>query len=232
MVVGVLCFRINRFIEPLFFGGTYDLSIGFSGRGYAARLLLAPMFYFGQTAGCAMCPYCLLLLHSPPPFQLDRKVRDFWDEAHGWDFDCLRAWLPPAVLSDFHGIRLPEVVSSQLDVPLWVPGVDDRFSLFSTKNLIRPPRSLSPLLIWRQLWRFKGPTRASLTLWATARDVLPTRSLLWRRHIAPDAACCWCVALNQTSLHLLRDCPSTVAVWRLLVPSSCWSTFFSDTDCP
>lgn len=108
--------------------------------------------------------------------------------------------------------------------------MNGNFSLASAKALIRNARPPDDRSFWLRLWQFKGPVRASLTLWTIARDVLPTRSLLCRRRILPDASCCCCSEATQTTLHLLRDCPLAIAVWRLLVPPICWPLFVSSSD--
>lgn len=175
-------------------------------------------------------PLLSLVISQPPTDLLDCTVREFWQEDHGWDFTCLREWLPAAILQDLRGIHLTAAESSETDVCLWSPGINGRFSLSSAKLLIRHPQVSTPSSIWRRLWKFKGPARASFTLWAAARDLLPTRSFLWRRRILSDASCCWCSAAFQTGLHILRDCPPATAVWRLLVPARCWQAFLSSTD--
>lgn len=105
--------------------------------------------------------------------------------------------------------------------------MDDRFSLTLAKTFIRVLRRLEHTDLWRQLWKFKGIRRASMTLWSTTQSILQMRSMLWRRHIVTDSSCYWCYDLNQDEVHLLQDCPLAAAVWLCLVPPACWSMFFS-----
>lgn len=133
-------------------------------------------------------PLLSVVIMSPPVDFLDRHVRAFWDDDRGWDLHTLRAWVPSDILSALQNIRLTAADSSLTDTLTWQPGVDGRFSLASVKTFLRHPHGSTLLPFWRRLWKFKGPVRTSLTLWATAQDILPTRSLLWRRQIAPDAA--------------------------------------------
>ncbi|CAN1796887.1 Putative ribonuclease H protein At1g65750 [Linum perenne] len=80
--------------------------------------------------------------------------------------------------------------------------------------------------IWRLIWRWKGPQRIRQFLWLVAHNRLLTNSERHRRHLAEVGACQVCPGLEESVLHVLRDCPLASATWELLALPSGDQTFF------
>lgn len=171
---------------------------------------------------------CSALRPSDPPF-LHASVREVWHVGEGWKQHHFSHWLPQPII-DFLLQALVPTDPNQPDRPLWSLTASGEFSSASLRKVLAssaPPRS--PIL-WNRVWQFRGPVRASFTLWAGLHRALPTASLLWRRHVLRCPICSWCNRAEHTTLHLLIDCVLSRAVWVLLVELSCRDYFFSFLD--
>jgi ribonuclease HI len=79
--------------------------------------------------------------------------------------------------------------------------------------------------LWKQLWALKIPNNQKNFLWRASQDILPTRGNLRRRKITDDYLCPICGLSEETTVHILWQCPSAVDVWSIgsakLQKSSC-----------
>lgn len=53
-------------------------------------------------------------------------------------------------------------------------------------------------------------------LWLACHDHLSTKSQLLKRHIVSDDSCPFCHVNPKTTIHVLRDCPSILPIWKEL----------------
>lgn len=137
-------------------------------------------------------PLSAVVVAQPPASVATLYVRDFWSDTSGWDFAQLQNWLSPDILHELWQLSLLEAGSLERDILYWEPGVNGLFSAAAVLFLLSASQQLPHMDLWRRLWVFKGPRRASMTLWAIAWDILPTRNFLCRRRIVMDSVCCWC----------------------------------------
>lgn len=83
---------------------------------------------------------------------------------------------------------------------------------------------------WQHLWRFKGPSRYSFTMWTCLHNALPTTTCLWKCGLLELPLCGYCKLYEQSSLLLLRNCKITKAVWQILLPPGVDRSFFAAAD--
>ena len=67
---------------------------------------------------------------------------------------------------------------------------------------------------WRHIWKLRLPNAEKNFIWRACKEILPTKNNLYRRKIVEDALCPICGLEEETSLHILWDCPSARDVWR------------------
>lgn len=65
-----------------------------------------------------------------------------------------------------------------------------------------------------------------MTLWKAAKDTLRTNELRARRGIVQVASCTRCSNACKDLLHVVRDCPFVVELWKCLMCRSLISHFF------
>jgi ribonuclease HI len=70
--------------------------------------------------------------------------------------------------------------------------------------------------IWNKLWTVKVPPKVRVFWWKVANDFMPSKANLYRRHIEKTAACDFCGAQEESTLHALVDCSYARLFWGKL----------------
>ncbi|CAN1173790.1 Putative ribonuclease H protein At1g65750 [Linum perenne] len=79
---------------------------------------------------------------------------------------------------------------------------------------IRPRPDLVVQGAWSQLWNLSVPPRIKNFIWRLAREVIPTRAALRRRHILVPGGCGICGNGSEDYNHLFYDCPYATDCWE------------------
>jgi hypothetical protein len=79
--------------------------------------------------------------------------------------------------------------------------------------------------LWKQIWRMEAPERIKVFMWQVLHDRLLTN---WRmaRWNLKSPYCSYCGHLEETTLHVLRDCPLANIIWSHLVDIQHRGSFF------
>jgi hypothetical protein len=67
--------------------------------------------------------------------------------------------------------------------------------------------------IWKGVWRIQCARVVKTFLWQVCNNILPTKELLFKRHISDDPLCPICGLATETLAHILWSCPSAKDVW-------------------
>jgi hypothetical protein len=67
--------------------------------------------------------------------------------------------------------------------------------------------------IWKGVWRINCARVVKMFLWQACNNILPTKELLFKRHISEDPLCPICGLGTETIVHILWSCPSARDVW-------------------
>ncbi|KAI5676157.1 hypothetical protein M9H77_07107 [Catharanthus roseus] len=118
--------------------------------------------------------------------------------------EVLFIWLPQDILQELTKINLANG-DAQTDQLHWSPSEKGQFT--TTKAYLG-------LLNFgdegnghkrKQIWNFKGPSRASMLLWFIKHDRILTKSLLMQWNVSDMACCTLCERKEETALHATRD---------------------------
>ncbi|KAJ1433963.1 Ribonuclease H domain [Sesbania bispinosa] len=142
-------------------------------------------------------------------------VNSFSDSAQDWKLDSLRALLPLEVVEEIAAHLCPcEELGT--DSVIWGGTSNGAFSTKSAYNIIRNPVPDLPDPIWSRIWSWEGPERAKCLLWVILNKGLKTRSKGFNGGFMDSNLCPLCMNYEETSLHILRDCCHSRAVWLAL----------------
>lgn len=151
-------------------------------------------------------PLLSLARQSIQSDMLGAMVVDVWCSTLGWSAAHLFELLPADVILELQAYPLSTEPASP-DTPEWIFTGNLLLSTRSVRHrLQRPPHPQPSAIPWLKVWQFRGPVRASLTLWTCLHQALPTTALLWQRGIIESPICRSCRHPVQSTLHLLRDC--------------------------
>lgn len=120
--------------------------------------------------------------------ELGKSIHDHWLQTNDWDWGVLRQYLPDAILSKLSGI-LALGHSETQDKLLWKHSSKGEFSINSVYSQLLQGAGFAVDKGWKAFWRFKGPTRASFTLWLVRHNRLKTDGLLFTRNVHKDGVC-------------------------------------------
>jgi ribonuclease HI len=67
--------------------------------------------------------------------------------------------------------------------------------------------------IWKGIWKINCARVVKTFLWQACTNILPTKELLFKRHITADPLCPICGLAIETIGHILWACPSAKDVW-------------------
>ncbi|XP_074278178.1 uncharacterized protein LOC141601774 [Silene latifolia] len=132
-----------------------------------------------------------------------------------WSLESLEFILPDRCIEIIRAIPLPS--SPKSDVLTISLAPKNKFSLGSTYaslfDLFTRPPSFSIDLLW--LWGLRTQPKIKLFLWLAWWDKLPHNLTLHKRSILPSPCCTLCdsPSLNESSIHILRDCSFAGDVW-------------------
>ncbi|KAM1233832.1 hypothetical protein ACFX2J_003497 [Malus domestica] len=66
------------------------------------------------------------------------------------------------------------------------------------------------------MWNARVLSKVKVVAWCICKDIIPPRANIFRRHIGSSLAYVFCLSCEESSLHLMRDCPSLFAPGSLL----------------
>ncbi|VFR00829.1 unnamed protein product [Cuscuta campestris] len=108
----------------------------------------------------------------------------YWNDGVGdmyrSDFMIDHDALPPDLLRQLR-LELPSLVSDHVDIPVWTPSTDGKFTLASAKELLRPRRNDEVEdIVLKRCWQKHLPYKMSFLAWRVLERRLPTDDVLAR----------------------------------------------------
>ncbi|KAF2306076.1 hypothetical protein GH714_011197 [Hevea brasiliensis] len=148
-----------------------------------------------------------------PQDWLHQTVDFFVTPSGDWNWSMFSYLIPEQYILLINAI-LPPHQSYDSDSVLWGSSPDGSFTLKSAYALIRKDFASDNATVWRSVWRWFGPFRVNSFLWLIIHGRLLTNVERCRRHLSSSSACQLCSYCDETTLHVLRDCPFTALVWN------------------
>ncbi|KAG8479140.1 hypothetical protein CXB51_029003 [Gossypium anomalum] len=121
-------------------------------------------------------------------------------------------------------LQIPLAESNHEDTQAWKGELSGEFSVRSAYKLLQDA-TLDPsnyLLhaetkkIYRKLWNLQLSSKISITIWRISWEFIPNLVNLKHRRVIADDRCLRCHAWAEDSLHIFRQCPTTIEVLQLL----------------
>ncbi|KAL6140699.1 hypothetical protein ACLB2K_058995 [Fragaria x ananassa] len=158
---------------------------------------------------------------------LHATISEFWIEG-SWNLPLLYLSLPPEVVDIIFAIPI-----SQCDLQDKIMWGGTSYGVFSVKSAYR-------LLCddydfqsypWLKNWSLNIPPKLKIFLWTFVSSKLLTNMQRVKRHLSGNPCYHHCTDAPETMLHLFRDCPMAMMVWRSFnIPINMWNTFTLNWD--
>ncbi|GKV38848.1 hypothetical protein SLEP1_g46711 [Rubroshorea leprosula] len=120
---------------------------------------------------------------------------------------CLDSWLKEKPLHSLHCHVTKNIAAEHLEKlasDYW------RSNGWNLDNLSQ----FLPAIAWNKLWKLRAPPKSKTLLWLIAHERVLTNSAGVSRGLARSDDRPRCNTGPETVLHLVRDCPTSEAVWR------------------
>ncbi|KAL3503653.1 hypothetical protein ACH5RR_038102 [Cinchona calisaya] len=157
------------------------------------------------------------ILHGPLTHGEDLiTINQVFSDNQGWNFSLISLELPLDILNSISAI--PRQVYTNVENTLcWGNDISGKFNTKETYDLcLNLHGKLPPLQApnaW--IWKLKTSNKIKHFFWLCAQDRLPTKSLLFKRNILPDANCCCYSHSFENFEHVLRSCPKALSFWQV-----------------
>ena len=154
-------------------------------------------------------------LDSSVPFSLQHlRVKDVVDREGGWKLEDLNALLPERMVHLVRSIPVPFSIQI-LDEVFWGLSPSGLFTVKSAFELLQEDSAIGVLDIqkWGWISRLFCSEKIKIFVWIILHDCLLTNSFRFRRHWSTTADCPRCPGLEETTMHVLRDCSFAREEW-------------------
>ncbi|PNY06182.1 ribonuclease H [Trifolium pratense] len=152
-------------------------------------------------------------------------VADLVDDAGQWKMDSFSELVGHDIVQKIMAIP-PPMVEDGDDVRVWPGDKRGRFTVSSAYSMLQGHHNLLFDSLWRSIWKLDAPERIRCFVWQLMYGRLPTNSACSRwGHTVPQ--CDYCVGIEETMIHVMRDCPVAHEIWNNLVPLQGRLAFFT-----
>jgi hypothetical protein len=112
------------------------------------------------------------------------------------------------------------------DERIWPGDSLGRFTVSSAYQLLSGYREAEVEDMWRYIWKLDVPERVRFFIWRLRYGRLPTNKACHRWGFGTPY-CAHCVGVEESIIHVLRDCPLAHQTWNHLLPMQGKLVFFT-----
>lgn len=109
---------------------------------------------------------------------------------------------------------------------MWKVNQNGKYTIKSAYENVSRNDSILVDTSWNLVWKSQFPPRIKYFLRIVKKGRLLTNSERVRRKLIDNAGCPLCSVINETIVHVLRDCYFAAVVWRQVIQSDSVSSFF------
>jgi hypothetical protein len=159
-----------------------------------------------------------------PDDKREWRLCDVVTETGSWNYEELERLLPANLIMKLVA-RMPPTADVGPDVPLWPGEKMGNFSVASAYQLLTGGNLPDSEKKWNKVWRLDTLERIRVFMWQVLHDRIQTnwRTAKWN---LTEPYCSHCGQMEETTLHVLRDCPIAVEVWKHLLKEDDRGSFF------
>jgi ribonuclease HI len=152
------------------------------------------------------------------------KLKDVVSDIGTWNVNKFNAFVPKIFMSKIQAI-LPPQIDQGSDMHIWPGESGGNYMVADGYNRLAGISDHEEDHKWRKVWKLASTQRIRVFVWHILHNRLLTNDRLASWHLK-EPYCDYCGQMEESLLHVLRDCPLASLVWRHLVEVNHWSTFF------
>lgn len=121
-------------------------------------------------------------------------------------------------------MQIPLSSSVQDDFQVWGGEPSGTFSVRSAYKLLQSSTRIpnnyfiqaENKKFYRKLWNLRMPSKIKITVWKISWNYIPTLANLKLKRVVTEDWCPKCRQIEEDSIYVFRQCPTTEEVWRQL----------------
>ncbi|XP_074290582.1 uncharacterized protein LOC141617299 [Silene latifolia] len=163
-----------------------------------------------------------------PDDLLGATVAEMWDEGMGWKWDVFSNFLSREDLLKIAAYYLSPKTDMEGSL-YWNASSSGKFTVKSALALIKSAEITPEAepIAWHVIWKLPVQQRIRMFIWLAAHRRLMTNYNRVRRGIHDDPLCPRCREEDESTDHLLRNCPYSKEIWYLLGESAINPLFYT-----
>lgn len=148
------------------------------------------------------------LVTTPIPVELEgATVEEMWEHSQGWKWEVFGPYLPQETLKLIQAHELHNDPNIG-DLIYWKKGAKGKFTIRSALSIMRNESDNLDDDFWELVWTAPVQQRIRAFLWIISHDRLMGNANRYKRHMTDDPKCYICGWNEETTLHIIRDCPA------------------------
>ncbi|KAG7556773.1 Reverse transcriptase domain [Arabidopsis suecica] len=169
------------------------------------------------------------LVADLPEEYTELRARDLWTHGMGWNLSQITPYVTGITRLKLADVVLEDVTRAK-DRLSW-GSADGEFTVKSAHAFLTCDETPKQRMdcFFKKIWQVVAPERVRLFLWIVANQAVMTNMERYRRHLGDSALYQICRGGDESILHILRDCPAMVGIWRRIVPARRLGGFFSQS---
>jgi ribonuclease HI len=152
------------------------------------------------------------------------KVKDLTDQDGGWKRELFHDWLPKDIEDKIAAIFPPSVENGR-DERCSVGGNNNGFSINIMYQNLCGVRKEEADPNWSRIWKLSVPERVKTFMWLVLHNRILTNELKARMGLG-HSMCTHCVNIEETVIHVLRDCAIAMEFWNNAIPVTNRGSFY------
>lgn len=159
--------------------------------------------------GSTLRDFTLRPLHGNEPHL---RVCDLVDDEGHWDLARVADIIPSNLKDAIFHIKPPSQLDGD-DRVAWDLSLDGAFSKSMAFESFLDPGLNYGGPTFKAIWHWSGPQRGCMHLWKMALGAFLTNEARHRRVMSPTMLCPVCGSLNETLMHVFKDCECAKDTW-------------------
>lgn len=156
-----------------------------------------------------------LVTHPLPMKLAGATVEEMWEPENGWRWEVFSPFLDADTLKLIQSYEL-KVDTDMGDLVYWKDGEKGKFSIKSALRIMRHETDVVDDTCWEAVWRAPVQQRVCAFLWLSCHDRILGNLNRYKRRMTDIPKCYICDAYEDSTIHILRDCPAARMIWRKL----------------
>ncbi|XP_021761146.1 uncharacterized protein LOC110725977 [Chenopodium quinoa] len=172
----------------------------------------------------------------PIPLDIEgATVGEMWDEEHGWKWNLFADLLPHDIIREVESHELHKD-ANRGDLLFWGQRNKGKFSIKSALQIIRKEENENNDGMWDLIWKLRVQQRMRVFLRLVMHNRIMCNTNRFKRSLTDDPCCKLCPRMDETALHILRDCKAAKEQWvvrnikvqhRNGMSPEIWPTYFA-----